>query len=81
MLLCRAIYAQQISSKVAKVLFGRFCERFENSRPTPEAVGALLSRADADLAGCGLSRQKRGIWSIWRSIFRTTAFPTVASEA
>jgi DNA-3-methyladenine glycosylase II len=59
-LLCRAIYSQQISSKVAKVLFGRFCERFDGRRPTPAAVSELLSRADADMAGCGLSRQKRG---------------------
>lgn len=59
-LLCKSIYSQQISSAVAAVLFGRFRECFPLKRPTPQRVLKLLSEEGrADLAGCGLSRQKK----------------------
>jgi 3-methyladenine DNA glycosylase/8-oxoguanine DNA glycosylase len=58
-LLCRAIYSQQISSIVARVLFNRFCDRFPRRQPTPKAVLRLLKSKTADLKSCGLSRQKR----------------------
>ncbi len=41
--LCQSIYNQQISTKVAAVLFRRFRERFANRRPTPNAVLEFLA--------------------------------------
>jgi DNA-3-methyladenine glycosylase II len=59
-LLCKSIYSQQISSVVAAVLFGRFRENFTQKRPTPQRVFDLLTTGtDAQLKGCGLSRQKK----------------------
>ncbi|MGA2583020.1 MAG: DNA-3-methyladenine glycosylase [Tepidisphaeraceae bacterium] len=58
--LCKAIYSQQISSKVAAVLFKRFQQCFPRRRPTPKLVEKLLTAGDsASLKSCGLSRQKR----------------------
>jgi len=60
LLLCRAIYSQQISTAVAAVLFGRFREQFLRRRPTPGRVLNLLARRKKSvLKTCGLSRQKR----------------------
>ncbi|MGD1278152.1 MAG: DNA-3-methyladenine glycosylase 2 family protein [Tepidisphaeraceae bacterium] len=60
LLLCRAIFSQQISSAVAAVLFGRFREQFPRKRPTPAGVLNFLTRGnEAALKICGLSRQKR----------------------
>src|SRR5580658_5437564 len=56
--LCKAIYAQQISTRVAAVLFGRFCQQFPAKRPTPPRVLSLLDGDPARLKICGLSRQK-----------------------
>jgi DNA-3-methyladenine glycosylase II len=56
--LCKAIYAQQISTHVATVLFGRFCQQFPAKRPTPGRVLSLLDGDPARLKICGLSRQK-----------------------
>jgi DNA-3-methyladenine glycosylase II len=59
-LLCKSIYSQQISATVASVLFGRFRECFPRKRPTPRLVLELLgSGSEAQLKGCGLSRQKK----------------------
>jgi DNA-3-methyladenine glycosylase II len=59
-LLCRAIYSQQISATVAAILFGRFREMFPQQRPTPQRVLDALSGPDSPaIKGCGLSRQKR----------------------
>lgn len=59
-LLCRSIYSQQISTAVATVLFGRFREKFPRKRPTPPLVLKLLTEGtEAELKGCGLSRQKK----------------------
>jgi DNA-3-methyladenine glycosylase II len=59
-LLCKSIYSQQISTTVATVLFGRFREKFPRQRPTPPLVHKLLTTgSDAELKGCGLSRQKK----------------------
>jgi DNA-3-methyladenine glycosylase II len=57
-LLCRAIYSQQISAQVARVLFTRFCACFPRKRPTPRRVLELLTGPGAP-QGCGLSRQKK----------------------
>lgn len=56
--LCKAIYAQQISTKVAAVLFTRFRQQFPNRRPTPQRVLRLLNGDPSALRACGLSRQK-----------------------
>jgi DNA-3-methyladenine glycosylase II len=59
--LCKSIFTQQISTRIATVLFARFAELFPNKRPTPERVLAALTGGvdDATLRQCGLSRQKR----------------------
>ena len=58
--LCKSIFTQQISTKVATTLFGRFRDQFPLRRPTPARVSAFLREGDAQLIRtCGLSRQKR----------------------
>jgi DNA-3-methyladenine glycosylase II len=57
--LCKAVFNQQLSGKIAKILFGRFCAHFPRKRPTPKRTIALLSRGDKVRRACGLSRQKR----------------------
>ena len=57
--LCKAIFTQQISTAVATVLFGRFRELFPRGRPTPGLVLEVLRTSGPDeLRRCGLSRQK-----------------------
>jgi DNA-3-methyladenine glycosylase II len=69
--LCKAIFTQQISTAVAATLFGRFRDLFPRRRPTPALVLALfdglIDPPGADgkpgpppktLRACGLSRQK-----------------------
>jgi DNA-3-methyladenine glycosylase II len=57
--LCKAIYTQQISTAVAAFLFGRFRDLFPLRRPTPKLVLDALGNSDVDvLRKCGLSRQK-----------------------
>ncbi len=57
--LCKAIFTQQISTAVATVLFGRFRDLFPARRPTPARVLAALEGSDPELLRrCGLSRQK-----------------------
>ena len=88
--LCKAIFTQQISTKVATVLFGRFRDLFPQRRPTPAAVLALLE-ADPDvcahlakataappavLKACGLSRQKASYVLDLARHFRDGRIPT-----
>jgi DNA-3-methyladenine glycosylase II len=57
--LCKAIFTQQISTAVATVLFGRFRELFPLRRPTPALVlDALRTQPAEVIRRCGLSRQK-----------------------
>src|SRR3954462_1001180 len=59
--LCKAIFTQQISTKVAAVLFSRFRDLFPLRRPTPGRTIDLLKKpavATATMRACGLSRQK-----------------------
>lgn len=56
--LCKAIFTQQISTAVATTLFGRFRDLFPARRPTPGRVLDVLGGDPAVLRGCGLSRQK-----------------------
>ncbi len=58
--LCLAIFNQQIALKTAETLFKRFSANFPSRRPTPASVVAYINSADeATLRHCGLSRQKR----------------------
>jgi DNA-3-methyladenine glycosylase II len=53
--LCRAIISQQISTKVARTIEGRFLSLFPRRRPT---ATRLLAVEDAELRAVGLSGQK-----------------------
>lgn len=57
--LCQSIFSQQISTRVAEVLFARFRALFPRSRPTPRRVREALMGDETFIAGCGLSRQKK----------------------
>src|SRR5947209_20635577 len=59
-LLCISIFNQQISMKIAAILYGRFCDLFPRRRPTPQRVLEMLKRDGDALKGCGVSRQKKG---------------------
>jgi DNA-3-methyladenine glycosylase II len=53
--LLRAIVGQQLSTKAARTIYGRVCELFGGSAPSPEQ---LLEASEEDLRGCGLSGRK-----------------------
>jgi DNA-3-methyladenine glycosylase II len=53
--LCRSITYQQLSTKAAATIHGRFLDLFPNRHPTPDA---LLALPEETLRGVGLSRQK-----------------------
>ncbi len=53
--LCRAIVAQQISTKAAETIHGRFCALFPRRRPSPSVTQAI---PEEELRSVGLSRQK-----------------------
>ena len=55
--LCRAIYGQQVSTRVAQVLFDRFTALCPKKRVTPEAAIELL-KLESNIKAAGLSRQK-----------------------
>ena len=74
--LCKAIFTQQISTVVATVLFGRFRDQFPGRRPTPARVLAALDRDPNAFAGCGLSRQKRAYVRDLAEHFTTNQIPT-----
>ena len=76
--LCKAIFTQQISTAVATVLFGRFRDQFPARRPTPRLVLEAMN-GDAGhtaFAGCGLSRQKRAYVRDLAEHFHTNRIPT-----
>src|SRR6185436_7848432 len=53
--LCRSIIYQQLSTKAAGTIHGRFLDLFADRRPDPER---LLKIPEETLRGVGLSRQK-----------------------
>ncbi len=53
--LLRAIVGQQLSTKAARTIYGRVCEIFDGSTPSPEQ---LLEASEDDLRGAGLSGRK-----------------------
>jgi len=56
-MLCKSIVSQQLSTKAAATIFGRFRDLFDRRRPTP--AGVLALKFDV-LRGVGLSNQKTG---------------------
>ena len=73
--LCKAIFTQQISTKVAAVLFARFRDLFPNRRPTPQRVLEVIDD-DALMRRCGLSRQKQAYVKDLAGHFATGEIPT-----
>src|SRR6185369_5794267 len=73
--LCKAIFTQQISTKVAAVLFARFRQQFPRGRPTPELVLAIIGDA-ARMRTCGLSREKQTYIRDLAEHFATGQIPT-----
>jgi DNA-3-methyladenine glycosylase II len=59
-LLCVSIFNQQISTKIATILYNRFRDQFPRRRPTPPRVRAFLLKNEELARKCGVSRQKRG---------------------
>jgi DNA-3-methyladenine glycosylase II len=53
--LLRAIVGQQLSTKAARTIYGRVCELFGGTTPSPEQ---LLEASAEDLRACGLSGRK-----------------------
>ncbi len=53
--LCRTIASQQLSTRAADTIYGRFRDCFPNRRPTPELVMTL---GDDRIRACGFSRAK-----------------------
>jgi len=53
--LCRSIIYQQLSTKAAGTIHGRFLDLFPQQQPSPDA---LLALSEERLRGVGLSRQK-----------------------
>jgi DNA-3-methyladenine glycosylase II len=75
--LCKSIFTQQISTKVATTLFGRFRDQFPLRRPTPARVQTFLTTGDDQLIRtCGLSRQKRAYVLDLAEHFTSGAIPT-----
>jgi len=58
--LCKAVFNQQLSGKIARLLYGRFAAHFPKKKPTPpRAIGLLSQRGDRFRRACGLSKQKQ----------------------
>jgi DNA-3-methyladenine glycosylase II len=74
--LCKAIFTQQISTAVATVLFGRFRELFPSRRPTPKLVLDACAGDVEILKRCGLSRQKQAYVKDLARHFATNQIPT-----
>jgi len=55
--LCSSIVSQQISTKVAKVIYGRFVDMYDGVAPSPQQI---LDTEFDDLRSVGLSKQKTG---------------------
>ena len=74
--LAKAIFSQQISTAVARVLFARFKKLFPAGRPTPQRVLDLLSKNPQVARQCGLSRQKEAYLLDLARHFVTGEIPT-----
>jgi DNA-3-methyladenine glycosylase II len=59
-LLCLSIFNQQISTKIATILYNRYRDQFPGRRPTPDRALKFLDGDGELVKRCGISRQKRG---------------------
>ena len=57
-ILCKAIFNQQLSTKAAATLFGRFQDLFPGKKPRPQALIDLVTADPECLRQRGVSRQK-----------------------
>jgi DNA-3-methyladenine glycosylase II len=57
--LCISIFNQQISTKIATILYNRFCDQLPRRRPTPARVLTFIQGDGELVRRCGISRQKR----------------------
>src|SRR5450432_534253 len=57
--LCVCIFNQQISMKIAAILYGRFRDLFPRRKPHPKHLLDLHERDELWIKKCGVSRQKR----------------------
>jgi len=72
-----SVFNQQLATKTAATLYGRFRKLFPRGRPTPARVLAVLEEVDEDhLAWCGLSRQKRSYLRDLAEHFEDGRIPT-----
>jgi DNA-3-methyladenine glycosylase II len=71
--LCKALVSQQISTHVARVIYGRFQGLFPRSRPAPQILRAL---SDEQLRTVGLSRQKASYLRSLADAFADGTIPT-----
>lgn len=56
--LCISIFNQQISTKIATILYNRFRDHFPRRKPTPSRVLKFLQEQPELAKKCGVSRQK-----------------------
>lgn len=56
--LCKAIFNQQLSMKAAATLYGRFCANFPGKKPTPQRLIDLAAADPEVFRRGGVSRQK-----------------------
>lgn len=74
--LCKAILSQQVSTKAAAAMFGRFRGLFPQQRPTPQRVLDVIDGDGECLRRCGFSRQKAVYVADLSNHFLTSAIPT-----
>jgi DNA-3-methyladenine glycosylase II len=56
--LCKAIFNQQVSMAAARTMFDRFRDHFHSRRPTPRVLLELVAKDPEILRRAGASRQK-----------------------
>ena len=74
--LCKAIFSQQLSTKVAATLFSRFRDLFPGRRPTAQRLLHRLNGNEEMLKRCGLSRQKAAYLRDLAEHFHNQRIPT-----
>jgi DNA-3-methyladenine glycosylase II len=74
--LCDSIFSQQLSTRIAGILFERFRDLFPQRRPTPRRVLKALDLDGEILRRCGLSRQKRAYIHDLAKHFHARLIPT-----
>lgn len=75
-LLCISIFNQQISTKIATILYNRFRDQFPRRHPTPGKVLQFLQSDGELVRRCGISRQKKGYLIDLATRFDARQIPT-----